>query len=235
MQIICLADDPAPAAFWVSELPCDVRLTQCALPRRRFDQDYFAPHDHGADTLADFKLGQAAELAVLSLRNACLGQWLAALHDCPDNCPKIAIANISAEYQKTLLAAGMDAILPLAMPGDVLAAQIVAFVRLQRKYHPVVSYGPVQFYNNHKRALVNKTDLRLTAREFDILHFIARANGRAVGPSELLHRIFGLTFDPGTNIAAVHIYRLRKKLADLGFAHVLQTVQGRGYRMAHIG
>lgn len=173
-----------------------------------------------------------AELVIISLDvGACLGTWLSALHNCAHKCPKIAIANLTPEYQKALLVAGLDAVLPSSLPADVLAAQMVAFVRLQRKYRPVARHGPVHFHNQSKRALVAEQDLQLTAREYDILHFIAQANGRPVGPAELLRSIFGLSFDPGTNIAAVHIYRLRKKLAGLGFAHILQTVQGRGYRL----
>jgi len=48
---------------------------------------------------------------------------------------------------------------------------------------------------------------------------------------ELLAAVWGLGFDPGTNVVEVHISRLRAKL-DRGFAApMLRTDKGRGYRL----
>jgi two-component system OmpR family response regulator len=52
-----------------------------------------------------------------------------------------------------------------------------------------------------------------------------------VGREELLAAVWGLRFDPGTNVVEVHVSRLRAKL-DRGFAvPMLMTDKGRGYRL----
>jgi|GEM_PF-2283590 len=214
MQIIYLADYRAITPNWALNLPLN-----CSLLYRDKDNSGNDPFD-------------LADLAIISQgESQCIGRWLSMLHICRYDCPKIAIANLSATHQKTLLSAGFDAVIPGTMPDDVLVAQLLAFLRLQRKFRPIFEYGPVHFHNRQKRVTVREQDLRLTAREFDVLHFIANANGRPVDPAEMMRKIFGLNIDPGTNIAAVHVYRLRKKLAGMGFEHLLQTVQGRGYRL----
>ena len=59
----------------------------------------------------------------------------------------------------------------------------------------------------------------------------SRAAGRCVGRAELLAAVWGLRFDPGTNVVEVHVSRLRARL-DRGFAApMLVTDKGRGYRL----
>jgi two-component system copper resistance phosphate regulon response regulator CusR len=43
----------------------------------------------------------------------------------------------------------------------------------------------------------------------------------------LLSEIWGYGFDPGTNVVAVHVSNLRRKIG----AHVIQTVRAFGYRL----
>ena len=59
-------------------------------------------------------------------------------------------------------------------------------------------------------------------------HLVLRA-GRCVTRSEILSRVWGLQFDPESNLIAVHISRLREKLGPL--APMVETVRGRGYRL----
>ena len=73
--------------------------------------------------------------------------------------------------------------------------------------------------------------LALLPREFALLDHLARHAGRTVPREELLRAVFGLRFDPGTNVLAVHASRLRRAL-DHGFdVAMLVTDRGRGYRL----
>ncbi len=64
-----------------------------------------------------------------------------------------------------------------------------------------------------------------------MLVHLARHAGRTVPHAELRRAVFGLAFDPGTNLLAVHASRLRAAL-DRGFAwSMLHTDRGRGYRL----
>jgi two-component system OmpR family response regulator len=71
----------------------------------------------------------------------------------------------------------------------------------------------------------------LLPREYAVLLHLARAPGRAVSRIELREAVWGLHFDPGTNVVEVHVSRLRAKL-DRGFDRpMLLTERGSGYRL----
>lgn len=74
--------------------------------------------------------------------------------------------------------------------------------------------------------------LRLHPREFALLWRLAEVPGASVHRTVLLRDVFDLDFDPGTNRLAVHVCRLRKKLAMAGFANLLATTPGESaYRL----
>jgi len=68
----------------------------------------------------------------------------------------------------------------------------------------------------------------LTRLEFLCLRALMEHGGDPVAKSELLACVWGIDFDPGSNIVDVCIRRLRAKL---GFA-LIETVRGEGYRLA---
>jgi two-component system OmpR family response regulator len=71
----------------------------------------------------------------------------------------------------------------------------------------------------------------LTAREYRILTYLARNEGRVVTRSMLLEHVWDYHFDPQTNIIDQHVSRLRQKV-DRGFdAALIHTVRGTGYLM----
>lgn len=75
-------------------------------------------------------------------------------------------------------------------------------------------------------------EIRLQPREFKLLEYLARHAGRVVTRTMLLEAVWGLKFDPQTNVVDVHISRLRNKL-DAEFSRpLLHTVRGEGYRLA---
>ena len=75
-------------------------------------------------------------------------------------------------------------------------------------------------------------EIRLQPREFKLLEFLARHPGQVVTRRMLLEAVWGLKFDPQTNVVDVHVSRLRNKL-DADFSRpLLHTVRGEGYRLA---
>jgi DNA-binding response OmpR family regulator len=67
-------------------------------------------------------------------------------------------------------------------------------------------------------------EIELTAREYDILEFLARHRGRVVSRSELLDQIWE-GYDGSPNIIDVYIGYLRKKLGRA----LIRTVRGSGF------
>jgi two-component system OmpR family response regulator len=74
--------------------------------------------------------------------------------------------------------------------------------------------------------------LDLKPREYLLLEYFARNEGKVVTRTMLLEQVWDYHFDPGTNVIDVHVSRLRRKLDD-GFARpLLHTVRGAGYMLA---
>jgi two-component system, OmpR family, response regulator len=71
----------------------------------------------------------------------------------------------------------------------------------------------------------------LTVREFDLLVFLMRHVGQVVNRKELLEHVWGMHFDPQTNVVDVHMSRLRQAI-DRGFDKpLIHTVRGAGYQL----
>jgi two-component system copper resistance phosphate regulon response regulator CusR len=75
--------------------------------------------------------------------------------------------------------------------------------------------------------------IQTTDQEFRLLKVLVEANGEVVSRAELLQKVWGIDFDPGTNILEVQIARLRRKI-DSYDPPLIQTVTGRGYRLCDL-
>jgi two-component system copper resistance phosphate regulon response regulator CusR len=70
--------------------------------------------------------------------------------------------------------------------------------------------------------------IEMSPREFELLLTLARAKGRVLSRSELLQAVWGMEFDPGTNVVNVLIARLRRRL-EAWAPNLVRTVVGEGY------
>jgi DNA-binding response OmpR family regulator len=92
-----------------------------------------------------------------------------------------------------------------------------------------LSAGPVRLDLRRRRAEVNGADLELPLREFLLLQHLMSRPGEACSRNELLADVWGLTFDPGSNVVDVYIRRLRGKLDR---PDRIETVRHVGYAFA---
>jgi DNA-binding response OmpR family regulator len=79
---------------------------------------------------------------------------------------------------------------------------------------------------------VNDAEVQLTPREYSLLDFLLSRPERLCTRDEILNRVWGINFDTGTNMVDVYMYFLRRKLEAHEAAGMIQTVRGRGYRLA---
>jgi two-component system OmpR family response regulator len=132
-----------------------------------------------------------------------------------------------ADIARALDAGAADAVLRTSSP-DEIAARIAARLRLAA---PPIGIGDLLIDRLSRSVTRAGRRLRLLPREYALLVHLAQHAGHAVPRSALLQAVWGLSFDPGTNVVAVHISRLRAKL-DHGFAGaMLHTEKGIGYRL----
>jgi two-component system copper resistance phosphate regulon response regulator CusR len=71
----------------------------------------------------------------------------------------------------------------------------------------------------------------LSARQFQLLEVFLRSGGTVLTREQLLEQVWGLPFDPGTNVVDVYIGYLRRKIG----ANRIETVRNRGYRFREDG
>ena len=72
-------------------------------------------------------------------------------------------------------------------------------------------------------------DIFLFPREFQLLEYLVRNEGRVVSRAMLLQHVWDLHFDPSTNIIDVYVGRVRRKLDDQQAYPLIHTVRGVGY------
>jgi DNA-binding response OmpR family regulator len=72
----------------------------------------------------------------------------------------------------------------------------------------------------------------LTAKEFDLLWFLASNANQVFSRDQLMERVWGYAAALDTGTVTVHVRRLREKLeADPSEPRLLETVWGVGYRL----
>ncbi|MBF9031734.1 hypothetical protein HKCCE3408_15140 [Rhodobacterales bacterium HKCCE3408] len=91
-----------------------------------------------------------------------------------------------------------------------------------------ISVGALEIWPEHKVVLNEGKRVQLSRKEMDVLTFLAERHPRTVSRRVLEQKVFGLRNDPGTNVVAVHVHRLRKKISEKG--DLLKTVPG-GYKL----
>lgn len=89
-----------------------------------------------------------------------------------------------------------------------------------------VVVGGLRLDLDRRRAVTAHGSVPLTEREFALLAHLMRRADRVCSREELLHDIWGLDFDPGSNVVDVCVRRLRTKLQP---DPPIETVRGAGY------
>jgi two-component system OmpR family response regulator len=74
-------------------------------------------------------------------------------------------------------------------------------------------------------------DIFLLPREFQLLEYLVRNEGRVVSRAMLLQHVWDLHFDPSTNIIDVYVGRVRRKVDGQQAYPLIHTVRGVGYSL----
>ena len=72
-------------------------------------------------------------------------------------------------------------------------------------------------------------EIKLLPREFQLLEYLVRNEGRVVPRAMLLQHVWDLHFDPTTNIIDVYVGRVRRKVDGQQAYPLIHTVRGVGY------
>jgi two-component system OmpR family response regulator len=72
-------------------------------------------------------------------------------------------------------------------------------------------------------------EIKLLPREFQLLEYLVRHEGRVVPRAMLLQHVWDLHFDPTTNTIDVYVGRVRRKVDDRQAYPLIHTIRGVGY------
>src|SRR5919198_4389628 len=116
-----------------------------------------------------------------------------------------------------------------------LATCVKTVLRRARPSRPPrerVSVGPLEIDASKHEARRDGQILSLTAKEFDLLWFLASNPNQVFSRDQLMHRVWGYSNALDTGTVTVHVRRLREKLEqDPSHPRLLETVWGVGYRL----
>lgn len=109
--------------------------------------------------------------------------------------------------------------------------EMLARVRVRLRDAPsddtgVLEAGDIRLDLRTRKVRVNGSEVDLSAREFSLVETLMRHPGQVLSREQLLSRVWGYDFDPGSNVVDVYVGYLRKKLGSAS----IETVRGMGYR-----
>jgi DNA-binding response OmpR family regulator len=109
-----------------------------------------------------------------------------------------------------------------------LVARIQALARRAPSAPPVLRRGDLVVDRARRQVTRHGRAVPLTRKEFGVLEALMAADGAVISAEQLLEKVWDEFADPFTNIVAVTILRLRRKLGDPPLIH---TATGTGYRL----
>lgn len=119
---------------------------------------------------------------------------------------------------------------------DELCARINALLRRSAgQARAIIVRGPVALDTLAKEVKVDDRVVELTAYEYRVLEMLMMRPGQVITKAELTDQLYDQDFERDSNVLEVLITRLRKKLDPDRSLNLIETLRGRGYRIADSG
>lgn len=138
------------------------------------------------------------------------------------------------DQMNQVLAMNMGADDFMAKPFDltILLAKIQALLRRSYQYGAgsgIFTLGEFQFFSTENQLKSPQSQLPLSPNESRILLTLLQSRGQIVAKEAIIETLWQNEAFIDNNTLAVNMTRLRKKLASVGLADVIQTVKNKGY------
>jgi two-component system response regulator PhoP len=147
----------------------------------------------------------------------------------------ILVLTARSEWQDKVagLEAGADDYLTKPFHLEELMARINALMRRAGGHaRPEVTLGPFTVDLSGQRVFRDAEEIELTTFEYKVLNYFVMHPGEVVTKSELSEHIYEEDADRDSNVIEVFVGRLRRKLDPDGTLNPIETLRGRGYRLA---
>ncbi len=93
----------------------------------------------------------------------------------------------------------------------------------------VISVADLTVDISSRKVTRNGKDISLSAKEYELLQYLAVNNGIVLGREKIEDHIWNYDYEGGTNVVDVYIRYLRKKIDDGFDKKLIHTVRGMGY------
>ncbi len=111
-----------------------------------------------------------------------------------------------------------------------LLARIRALLRRgQRAGLTPLAIGGLKLDQASRQAIRNGRDIPLTTKEYIVLEYLMRNQGRVISQSELLEHAWDYNYSGLSNVVETYIRYLRKKISVHGEKPLIYTLRGSGY------
>jgi len=190
------------------------------------------------DTARGLIEGESPSLVVLDVMlpgetdGLALCRWIRATSDLP----VILLTARGDEADRIVgLELGADDYVTKPFSPRELASRVKTVLRRARPSTPPrerITLGSLVLDAARREARRDGKALRLTAREFELLWFLASNPNRVFSRDQLMARVWGYASALDTGTVTVHVRRLREKLEDdASRPELIETVWGVGYRL----
>ncbi|HXZ59562.1 MAG TPA: response regulator transcription factor [Steroidobacteraceae bacterium] len=131
------------------------------------------------------------------------------------------------------LQAGADDYVAKPFHFEEVLARVQALLRRAGGWaSPVLRCGPVELDTRAQTVRVSGTPVELTTFEYRILEHLMLRAGDVISKAELTERLYDQDFERDSNVIEVLVGRLRRKLDPQEQLRPIETLRGRGYRLA---
>lgn len=132
------------------------------------------------------------------------------------------------------LTAGADDYMTKPFSLEELVARLRGLLRRSNHITPpadeTLKVGDLALYGASREVTRGNAPIALTGTEFELLRYLMRNPGRAIGRAEILDRVWNYGFDGRSSIVDLYISYLRKKV-DANRDPMIHTVRGVGYML----
>lgn len=145
--------------------------------------------------------------------------------------PIIILSGRSAEGHRVAgLDSGADDYLVKPFSPSELAARVRSLLRRSSDPSVEIASGEVRVDERSRELWVRGAPIETTAKEFDLLAYLASHPRQVFTREQLLHQVWDNSGWQSEATVTEHVHRLRRKLESAGAPTAIRTVRGVGYR-----
>jgi len=220
MRILVVEDDQPLASFI----------------RKGLEAEHYAVDTaHDGELARDLLQDTEYDLAVLDL-NLPKIDGLAVLRQVRPHRPNLPVLVLTArsrvEDRVQTLDSGADDVLNKPFSFTELSARVRALLRRGRSAtDSVLQVADLLLDRVQRRVERAGKSIELSSKEFALLEYLMRNEGRRLTRTMIIEHVWNLSFDTTTNIVDVYINYLRKKVDEPFEPKLIKTIRGVGYEL----